>query len=48
MIFLPFVLTFWFFLGNVKDKVYIKQRYLTQVNKKYDNLENVRIFFQKV
>ena len=32
---------------NVKDQVYIKQRYLTQVNKKHDNLENVLIYCQK-
>ena len=31
----------------MKDQVYIKQRYLTQVNKKYDNLENVLIYFQR-
>ena len=29
------------------DQVYIKQRYLTQVNKKQDNLENVLIHFQR-
>ena len=34
-------------MGNVKDQVYIKQRYLTQVNKKHDNLENVLIYFQR-
>ena len=48
MIFLPFVLTFWFFLGNVKDQVYIKQLYLAQVKKKHDNLENVLIYFQRM
>ena len=32
---------------NVKDQVCIKQRYLTQVNKKHDNLENVLIYCQK-
>ena len=48
MILLPFVLTFWFFLGNMKDQVYIKQRYLTQINKKHDNLENVLIYFQRM
>ena len=47
MIFLSFVLTFLVFLGNVKDQVYIKQRYLTQVNKKHDNLENVLIYCQR-
>ena len=47
MIFLSFVLAFWFFLGNVKDQVHIRQRYLTQVNKKHDNLENVLIYFQR-
>ena len=48
MILLPFVLTFWFFLGNMKDQVYIRQRYLTQINnKKHDNLENVLIYFQR-
>ena len=34
-------------MGNVKDQVYIKQRYLTQVNKKHDNLENALIYFQR-
>ena len=48
MIFFTVCFNFLVFLGNVKDKVYIKQRYLTQVNKKHDNLENVLIYFQKV
>ena len=48
MILSPFVLPFWFFLGNMKDQVYIKQRYLTQINKKHDNLENVLIYFQRM
>ena len=34
-------------MGNVKDQVYIKQRYLTQVNKRHDHLENVLIYFQR-
>ena len=46
MIFLSLVLTFCFF-GDVKDQVYIKQRYLTQVNKKHDNLENVLFYCQR-
>ena len=32
----------------MKDHVYIKQRYLTQVNKKLNNLENVLIYFQRM
>ena len=32
----------------MKDQVYIKQRYLTQINKKHDNLENVLIYFQRM
>ena len=48
MKFLPFVLPFCFFLRNVKDQVYIRQRYLTQVNKKHDNLEKVLICFQRM
>ena len=31
----------------MKDQVYIKQRYLNQVNKKLDDLENVLIYFQR-
>ena len=45
MIFSPFVFAFCF-LGNVKHQVYIKQRYLIQLNKKHDKLENVLIYFQ--
>ena len=32
----------------MKDQVYIKQRYLNQIIKKYDNLENVLIYFQRM
>ena len=35
-------------MGNVKDQVYIKKRYLTQVNMKLDKLENVLIYFQRM
>ena len=48
MIFLPFVFTLWLFFGSVEDQVYIKQRYLTQVKIKHDNLEIVLIFFQRM
>ena len=32
----------------MKDQVYIKQRYLTQVNKKHDNLDNLLVQFQRM
>ena len=32
----------------MKDQVYIKQRYLTQINKKHDNLEKVLIYIQRM
>ena len=35
-------------MGNVKDRLYIEQRYYTQVNKNHDNFENVLIYFQRM
>ena len=32
----------------MKDQVYIKQRFLTQINKKHDNLEIMLIYFQRM
>ena len=34
-------------MGSGKDQVYIRQRYLTQVKKKQDKLENMLIYFQR-
>ena len=34
-------------MGKVKDQVYIKQLYLTQINKKHNKIENVLIYCQR-